>query len=119
MSVSSKADLVRSQLNLKNLRRHDPLIQEIMGSTPYVTVYYNMGADWVKTGIEGPMFLFSRSSTPRYGFFVLNRQGLEYVQEFLTPESDVKVEGDFILYEPHGEAGQSLLFLPLSLVLGG
>lgn len=48
-----------------------------------------------------------RTSTPRYGFFVLNRQGLEYVQEFLTPESDVKVEGEFILYEPHGDAGES------------
>lgn len=54
MSVSSKADLLRAQLNLKNLRRHDPLIEEILGSTPYVTVYYNTGADWVRSrsGVE-------------------------------------------------------------------
>lgn len=61
------------------------------------------------------MLYRDRSSLPRYGFFVLNRQGLEYVQEFLTPESDVKVNGEFILYEPHGEAGKHPLECRLSV----
>lgn len=46
--MSSKADLLRAQLNLKNLRRHDADIEEIIGSTPYVTVYYNTGLEWVR-----------------------------------------------------------------------
>ncbi|CEQ40994.1 SPOSA6832_02670 [Sporobolomyces salmonicolor] len=98
-SAKLKSDAIRAQLNLKNLQRHDPLITEIVTSASYASVYENTGEDWVKTGVEGPMFLFSRSQAPLYGFFVLNRQGLEYVQEFLTPESEVKVGGEFILFE--------------------
>ena len=49
-----------------------------------------------------------RSSTaPHYGFFVLNRNGLEYVQEFLTPQCEVEVGGEFILYEQSADAGAS------------
>lgn len=47
----------------------------------------------------------SRSTVPHYGFFILNRNGLEYVQEFLTPESEVQVGGEFILYEGGQDAG--------------
>ncbi|BGP19608.1 hypothetical protein JCM10213v2_007703 [Rhodosporidiobolus nylandii] len=96
--MSSKDD-IRLALNLKNLRRHDPAIREIEASTSYASVYENRGEGWVKTGVEGPMFLFTRSTTPSSGFFVLNRQGLEYVQEFLTADSEVRVEGEFILFE--------------------
>lgn len=42
----------------------------------------------------------ARSVQPFYGFFVLNRQGLEYVQEDLTPDSSVELMGDFIAFEP-------------------
>ncbi|KAK4052608.1 hypothetical protein OIO90_004236 [Microbotryomycetes sp. JL221] len=103
-SVSSKADLLRQELNLKNLRRHDDTIQSILATASYVTVYRNLGDGWVKSGIEGPMFLFERSSTPQHGFFVLNRNGLEYVQEYLTSDSEVKIEGEFLLYEPGEQA---------------
>ncbi|GAA6036380.1 hypothetical protein JCM8097_001693 [Rhodosporidiobolus ruineniae] len=95
----AKADALRLQLNLKQLQRHDPKIHSIVSSTSYASVYENKGDGWVKTGVEGPMFLFARASAPLYGFFVLNRQGLEYIQEYLTPESEVKVEGEFILFE--------------------
>ncbi|KAM0791068.1 hypothetical protein ACM66B_004361 [Microbotryomycetes sp. NB124-2] len=107
MALQSKADALRAELNLKNLRRHDTSIQQILSTASYVTVYRNHGEGWVKTGIEGPMFLFERSHTPRHGFFVLNRQGLEYVQEFLTADSDVKIEGEFLLYEPGEQADRA------------
>lgn len=56
-----------------------------------------------------------RSSVePTYGFFILNRNGLEYVHELLTPDSEVRMEGEFILYEPHAEAGAFLLPLESS-----
>ncbi|BGP57896.1 hypothetical protein JCM8202v2_005545 [Rhodotorula sphaerocarpa] len=103
--MSSSKDELRRQLNLKNLQRHDPSIDRIVASTSYASIYDNNGSGWVKTGVEGPMFLFSRTTAPHYGFFVLNRNGLEYVQEFLTPESEVQVGGEFILYESGRDAG--------------
>ncbi|KAK4046247.1 hypothetical protein OIV83_006226 [Microbotryomycetes sp. JL201] len=107
MALQSKADALRAELNLKNLRRHDASIEQILSTASYVTVYRNHGEGWVKTGIEGPMFLFERSQLPRHGFFVLNRQGLEYVQEYLTADSDVKIEGEFLLYEPGEQADRA------------
>ncbi|GAA5847021.1 hypothetical protein JCM5353_005740 [Sporobolomyces roseus] len=99
MSLKAKQDQMRQQLNLKNLQRHDPTIKEIVTSASYASVYENFGEEWVKTGVEGPMFLFSRTEIPHYGFFILNRQGLEYIQEFLTPECELNVGGEFILFE--------------------
>ncbi|SCV74471.1 BQ2448_8110 [Microbotryum intermedium] len=107
MSMLAKIEATKAEINLRNLQRHDPTIKKLISSTSYVSVYYNDGAEWIKTGIEGPMFLFSRSQSPLYGFFVLNRQGLEYTREFLTEESDVTVDGEFILYEPRPDAGTS------------
>ncbi|EMS19728.1 hypothetical protein NBRC10512_006484 [Rhodotorula toruloides] len=106
MALSSKED-IRRQLNLKNLQRHDPAIDRIVSSASYASVYDNKGDGWVKTGVEGPMFLFARSTSPHYGFFILNRNGLEYVQEFLTPESEVQVGGEFILYEGGQDADRA------------
>ncbi|GAA5963956.1 hypothetical protein JCM3765_006070 [Sporobolomyces pararoseus] len=98
-TLKAKQDQIRQQLNLKNLQRHDPQISEIVTSASYASIYENYGEQWVKTGVEGPMFLFSRSQAPHYGFFVLNRQGLEYIQEFLTPDCELSVGGEFILFE--------------------
>ncbi|GAA5866150.1 hypothetical protein JCM8547_000614 [Rhodosporidiobolus lusitaniae] len=102
----SKAE-IREQLNLATLKKHDASITAIVSSTSYASVYENRGEGWVKTGVEGPMFLFSRTTFPSYGFFVLNRQGLEYVQEFLTEESEVRVEGEFILFEGGGDVDRA------------
>ncbi|BGP27202.1 hypothetical protein JCM10295v2_006166 [Rhodotorula toruloides] len=106
MALSSKED-IRRQLNLKNLQRHDPAIDHIVSSASYASVYDNKGDGWVKSGVEGPMFLFARSTAPHYGFFILNRNGLEYVQEFLTPESEVEIGGEFILYEGGQDADRA------------
>ncbi|GAA6046690.1 hypothetical protein JCM3770_003119 [Rhodotorula araucariae] len=106
MALSAKAE-IRQQLNLKNLQRHDPLIDRIVTSTSHASLYDNKGDGWVKTGVEGPMFLFARSQSPHYGFFVLNRNGLEYVQEFLTPECEVEAGGEFILFEGGADADRA------------
>jgi len=61
-----------------------------------------------------------RTQIPHYGFFILNRQGLEYIQEFLTPECELNVGGEFILFESGQNVGTSSapldarLLLPLS-----
>ncbi|GJN93322.1 hypothetical protein Rhopal_006369-T1 [Rhodotorula paludigena] len=116
MALSAKEE-IRQQLNLKNLQRHDPRIDRIITSTSHASLYDNKGTGWVKTGVEGPLFLFSRSVAPNYGFFVLNRNGLEYVQEFLTPECEVKSGGEFILFESGTDAGCLCSPSPLWLLM--
>lgn len=88
MALSAKEE-IRQQLNLKNLQRHDPRIDRIITSTSHASLYDNKGTGWVslsnliaryraraaahelfadtppyvsqvKTGVEGPLFLFSR-----------------------------------------------------------
>lgn len=49
--LKDEKDKVRKELNLKNLKRHDDFIQEIVDSTSYATVYYNTGGDWVSEGL--------------------------------------------------------------------
>lgn len=43
----TNADAVRLKLNLKNLRRHDQTIQEIIESTSYVVMYKMVEETWV------------------------------------------------------------------------
>lgn len=38
----------RLELNLKNLRRHDPAIKAIVGQAAYVGAYWNDGTGWVR-----------------------------------------------------------------------
>jgi hypothetical protein len=137
---------IRLALNLKNLRRHDASITDIVGSASYATAYWNVGGDWVRPLILVPCLELmqraldagedqhrgphvpvqsvsssipptparahrdvcaGRSREPKYGFFILNRNGLENILEDLTAESEVRMEGEFILFEPFAEAGGS------------
>jgi hypothetical protein len=50
MSTSTPASKAaqRLELNLKNLRRHDPAINAIVGQAAYVGAYWNDGTGWVR-----------------------------------------------------------------------
>lgn len=145
-SAAQSQASIRLALNLKNLRRHDASITDIVGSASYATAYWNVGGDWVRPcrfetsyelirralvvgedqyrGPHVPVQSVSssnppvqarahwdvctcRSREPTYGFFILNRNGLENILEDLTAESEVRMEGEFILFEPFAEAGES------------
>lgn len=54
---------------------------------------------WSSMLIRRRVISSNRSVQPYYGFFILNRQGLEYVQEDLTVDSSVEPMGDIIAYE--------------------
>lgn len=82
---------------MKVLRRHDPLIVDIIESASFVVLYSHDG-EWTKTGIEGPMFLYRRSANPSYGFFVLNRNGVENYSANLTKSDDLEMTTEFIIY---------------------
>lgn len=85
----------RDAFNMKVLKRHDPGIVDIVGSAAFV-VLYELEDEWTKSGIEGPMFLYRRSSAPFYGFFVLNRNGVENFDAKLQAEDDVELAGEFV-----------------------
>lgn len=63
--MNDQDQAIRLRLNLKNLRRHDQSIIEIIESTSYVVVYTmnTHNEQWIKSNIQGPMFLFKRYSS--------------------------------------------------------
>lgn len=85
----------RDAFNMKVLKRHDPGIVDIVGSAAFV-VLYELEDEWTKSGIEGPMFLYRRSTAPYSGFFVLNRNGVENFDAKLQAEDDVELAGEFV-----------------------
>ncbi|SJX63182.1 related to decapping enzyme [Sporisorium reilianum f. sp. reilianum] len=90
----------RSSFNLKVLRRHDPSIVEIVEIASFVVLYnYNSG-EWTKTGVEGPLFLFRRRLPPYNGFFLMNRNGVENFSADVTPDDDLEITPEFIIYRP-------------------
>ncbi|EPQ27474.1 uncharacterized protein PFL1_05012 [Pseudozyma flocculosa PF-1] len=89
----------KTAFNLKVLRRHDPTIVDIIDSASFV-VLYNHQSEWTKTGVEGPMFLFRRNKAPYHGFFILNRNGVENFSADMTPDDDLEITPEFIIYRP-------------------
>lgn len=46
------------------------------------------------------MFLYRRAAAPTYGFFVLNRNGVENFSAPLTHNDDLDLTDEFIIYRP-------------------
>jgi hypothetical protein len=92
----------RDAFNMKVLKRQDPQIVDIVGSAAFV-VLYELDGEWTKLGIEGPMFLYRRSSSPKYGFSVLNRNGIENYTANMTKDDDLELTEDFLIYRAHSD----------------
>lgn len=95
-SDKQKTEALRRAITLKNLRRHDDEITDIVAQSPFAVVYYSSVDDnndfvWVsspslpfldlvltlippqqKSNIEGPMFIFKRFARPSSPHFSLN-----------------------------------------------
>ncbi|CDS00461.1 hypothetical protein [Sporisorium scitamineum] len=90
----------RSSFNLKVLRRHDSSIVEIVETASFVVLYNYNNGEWTKTGVEGPLFLFRRRLPPYNGFFLMNRNGVENFSADVTPDDDLEITPEFIIYRP-------------------
>lgn len=90
----------RASFNLKVLRRHDPSIVSIVETASFVVLYNYNGGEWTKTGVEGPLFLFRRRLPPYNGFFLMNRNGVENFSADVTPDDDLEITPEFIIYRP-------------------
>ncbi|KAJ6578616.1 hypothetical protein B0H10DRAFT_2101375 [Mycena sp. CBHHK59/15] len=75
--------------NLKVLRRRTPLF--------HVCVYHHNGKMWEKKGFEGSMFLYERDSYPPYGFYILNRMGMDDYIQRLYPEDVIGIHGSYLM----------------------
>ncbi|KAF5343586.1 hypothetical protein D9757_002101 [Collybiopsis confluens] len=83
--------------NLKVLRRRDPSILRIFDQFSHVCVYHHNGERWEKKGYEGSMFLYERADYPPYGFYILNRMGMDDYIQRLWPEDNVGVHGNYLM----------------------
>ncbi|KAJ7484490.1 hypothetical protein FB451DRAFT_1363989 [Mycena latifolia] len=83
--------------NLKVLRRRDPSIISIFDQFSHVCVYHHNGATWEKNGFEGSMFLYERDSYPPYGFYILNRMGMDDYIQRLYPEDVTGIHGTYLM----------------------
>ncbi|KAK0568068.1 hypothetical protein OC861_002312 [Tilletia horrida] len=125
-AAASQAAAAHAQrvFNLSVLRKHIPAISTLASSASFVVLYIHSeeSGSWTKTGIEGPLFLFSIdqswASTPAaralasiapnkappphatHGFIILNRNGLENFVVYISAADDLEVTPEFILYRP-------------------
>ncbi|KZT33175.1 hypothetical protein SISSUDRAFT_1037224 [Sistotremastrum suecicum HHB10207 ss-3] len=85
--------------NFKVLQRHDPTITSVFDQFNLVTLYQlQENGEWDNMGYEGPLFFFEREQEPRYGFFVLNRVGIEDYVQHLRAEDNVEPNPKLLFY---------------------
>ncbi|KAF8067884.1 hypothetical protein FPV67DRAFT_1765394 [Lyophyllum atratum] len=93
----------RYQHNLKVLRRRDPSIVSIFDQFSHVCLYHHNGTKWEKQGYEGSMFLYERESYPPYGFYILNRMGMDDHIQRLYPEDSIGAHGSYLIIRSYPE----------------
>ncbi|KAI1798409.1 hypothetical protein LXA43DRAFT_876456 [Ganoderma leucocontextum] len=85
------------QSNMKVLLRREPSITAIVDQFSHVCLYHHNGQKWEKHGYEGSMFLFEKSTSPTYGFYILNRMGTDDYVRPIYPEDDMEIIGDYLM----------------------
>ncbi|KAJ3263575.1 mRNA-decapping enzyme 1B [Chytriomyces hyalinus] len=101
----------RKAHNLKVLKRHDPLVTDILDSTSHVVVYDFDEAkqSWNKKGIEGTLFIVQRNSRVRHRMLILNRLSLDPFDVDLMDTIEFQVTGDYVIYrDPAQDSVQGL-----------
>ncbi|KLO16135.1 hypothetical protein SCHPADRAFT_926769 [Schizopora paradoxa] len=88
----------RYSQNLRVLRRLNPSITSIFDQFSHVCLYHHNGEKWEKKGYEGSMFLFEREQEPKYGFFILNRMGMDDYIRCLVPTDEMSITGSILMY---------------------
>ncbi|MCP9265602.1 Dcp1-like decapping family protein [Dirofilaria immitis] len=74
-------------MNLKSIQRLDPCAVAIIDKAVHAALYQfdKCRTQWVKTAIEGPLFLYKRADKPLHSLMIANRQSLEDHIEPITP----------------------------------
>ncbi|MBN3304577.1 DCP1B enzyme, partial [Amia calva] len=87
-------------ISLAALQRHDPYINKIMDVASQVALYTfsNRANEWEKTDVEGTLFVYTRSASPRHGFTIMNRLSMDNLTEPITKDLDFQLQDPFLLY---------------------
>ncbi|TPX31865.1 hypothetical protein SmJEL517_g04905 [Synchytrium microbalum] len=90
----------RGRANLRVLKRYDKHAEEILDTFSYVAAYTftEDTQSWTKRGIEGPMFVFRRSTSPYYAIFIMNRLDPENLWVLLDVVLEVELMEEFVVY---------------------
>lgn len=98
-----------TDLNLSVLQRYIPSIHSIL-SIAANAVIYTYDNEWVKSGIEGTLFVCAQSplpgdaeNRPRACVFVLSRRSLDNVVVDLAKVSHVEITGEFVILKVDGD----------------
>ncbi|KAG8906751.1 hypothetical protein FRB99_006242 [Tulasnella sp. 403] len=91
---------MRLQWNIRVLQRHDPQITTIVDQFTYAVLYRYEHDRWIKRGVEGSMFVYTRTEPPRHGFCILNREGAGNFVQPLRRGDDMEITDDYIIYRP-------------------
>uniref|UniRef100_A0A3P8T0T9 5'-(N(7)-methylguanosine 5'-triphospho)-[mRNA] hydrolase n=1 Tax=Amphiprion percula TaxID=161767 RepID=A0A3P8T0T9_AMPPE len=87
-------------MSLAALQRQDPYITRLLDVTGQVALYnFNSKAnEWEKTEIEGTLFVYARSASPRHGFTIMNRLSTENLVEPINKDLEFQLQDPFLLY---------------------
>ncbi|XP_063785410.1 mRNA-decapping enzyme 1B isoform X2 [Pseudophryne corroboree] len=87
-------------ISLAALRRQDPYIQGIVDVASQVALYTfsHKASEWEKTDVEGTLFVYTRSASPKHGFTIMNRLSMENRTEPITKDLDFQLQDPFLLY---------------------
>ncbi|XP_072915395.1 mRNA-decapping enzyme 1B isoform X3 [Hemitrygon akajei] len=87
-------------ISLAALQRQDPYIFHIVDVASQVALYTFSQRDneWEKTDVEGTLFVYARSASPRHGFTIMNRLNVENRTEPITKDLEFQLQDPFLLY---------------------
>lgn len=94
------ADAVELQISVNSIKRVDPYVKEILMTATHVALYKfsYMHNEWMRTEIEGALFVYSRNGEPYHSFMVMNRLNTVNQIEPLVKEFDYQIQSPFLLY---------------------
>lgn len=86
-------------INLRNLRRNDPHVVEILHTATAVGIYEycRNPKQWNKMDIEGPLHVVRRSVHPKTMMIVTNRLSTKNLVEGITAGTDVSIQTPFLM----------------------
>ncbi|KAM8801580.1 mRNA-decapping enzyme 1B isoform 2-T2 [Rhynchonycteris naso] len=100
-AVAVRGALVQGRdISLAALQHHDPYINCIVDVASQVALYTfgHQANEWEKTDVEGTLFVYTRSASPKHGFTIMNRLNMENRTEPITKDLDFQLQDPFLLY---------------------
>ena len=100
-AVANKLADHELKINLAALRKSDQFVLDILETSAQVALYKfdPLKQEWEKTEVEGSLFLYRRSTLPKFALMIMNRLNRENLIETITKEMEFKVQKPFLLYK--------------------